>query len=383
MGGDLVMLALVAMAQLADTVVVTPAGLPGAVEVTAMEEVRVGTLDGPEAEAFGFVVGIGTLPDQTLFVADGQQQVVRVFDPSGTHVRDIGRQGQGPGEFVGIWGIATTPNDELLVWDGSGYRVTHFDRSGQILNSFRPEMTALVGGPTRGVVVESNGDVLLRTAGARFRPTEGAQELVYGWLRFQADGQFVDSLIPTRRQVDGFVSGFRIETVSTPSPLGYFVSGRTDEYAVFLPTADGQTLRIQGEPERVELHPEEAEQWERYGEVFDERMGWDSPPVPKFKPAFRTLAVDAEGRIWVQRYVAAIRAPEHARALMEGPSVEWVEPSVWDVLSPSGSYLGSVTLPLRADFGEARGDKAWFILRGEFDEQYVVRYRLEGLGADE
>jgi len=47
------------------------------------------------------------------------------------------------------------------------------------------------------------------------------------------------------------------------------------------------------------------------------------------------------------------------------------------VFLPDGSFHATVILPFEANFRDASDDKVWAIVKGEFDEQYVVRYRLE------
>lgn len=100
------------------------------------------------------------------------------------------------------------------------------------------------------------------------------------------------------------------------------------------------------------------------------------------KPPWRQLYVGAEGRIWVWRYTEAEHHPGHVtRAAERGdwPTIEWLEPRTHDVFDPRGSFLGSVTLPRDSEILFARGEEVWTLERGEYDEPYVVRYRVEGL----
>ncbi len=62
---------------------------------------------------------------------------VRVFDAvSGAHLQDIGRRGTGPGEFNLPRDLATGKDGQLYVVDGGNFRVQVFDRSGKYLQSF-------------------------------------------------------------------------------------------------------------------------------------------------------------------------------------------------------------------------------------------------------
>jgi DNA-binding beta-propeller fold protein YncE len=62
---------------------------------------------------------------------------VRVFDArSGAHLQDIGRRGSGPGEFNLPRDIAIGAEGRLYVVDGGNFRVVVFDRDGNYLKSF-------------------------------------------------------------------------------------------------------------------------------------------------------------------------------------------------------------------------------------------------------
>ncbi len=62
---------------------------------------------------------------------------VRVFDAvTGTHLQDIGKRGTGPGEFNLPRDVAIGRQGQLYVVDGGNFRVQVFDREGKYLQSF-------------------------------------------------------------------------------------------------------------------------------------------------------------------------------------------------------------------------------------------------------
>lgn len=62
---------------------------------------------------------------------------VRVFDvKSGEHLYDIGKRGSGPGEFNLPRDVAIGKNGQLYIVDGGNFRVQIFDRNGKYLQSF-------------------------------------------------------------------------------------------------------------------------------------------------------------------------------------------------------------------------------------------------------
>lgn len=66
-----------------------------------------------------------------------EQHRVRVFDAvSGEHLQDIGRRGNGPGEFNLPRDLAIGLDGRLYVVDGGNFRVVVFDKEGNYLKSF-------------------------------------------------------------------------------------------------------------------------------------------------------------------------------------------------------------------------------------------------------
>lgn len=111
-------------------------------------------------------------------------------------------------------------------------------------------------------------------------------------------------------------------------------------------------------------------------------MTADIPPVPETKPAYRGFYFDDGGRIWVHLHVPAgkreVGEPRSMSGVQEPmPGISWREPVVFDVFETDGTYLGEVRMPERTTVAAIRGEELWAIQRGELDEPYVVRYRVE------
>lgn len=63
-----------------------------------------------------------------IYVGDGLEFTIRVYDSEGTHLRDIGRRGEGPGEFQRIHALRVAGGN-LHVLDYNQRRITVFDLS--------------------------------------------------------------------------------------------------------------------------------------------------------------------------------------------------------------------------------------------------------------
>src|SRR5690625_6042225 len=65
----------------------------------AVEELRIGRLAGEPEYTFGRVSRIATGKNGTIFVADNQVPVIRMYNSEGHYLRNVGREGQGPDEY--------------------------------------------------------------------------------------------------------------------------------------------------------------------------------------------------------------------------------------------------------------------------------------------
>ena len=101
-------------------------------------------------------------------------------------------------------------------------------------------------------------------------------------------------------------------------------------------------------------------------------------PPPRTKPVFRGLSVDADARLWVERYAEAYKDDVQPREPGdERPLREWREPPTFDVIRTDGTFLGTVVLPKDVFASYKRGWHMWGVYSGELREPYVVRLRIE------
>lgn len=345
------------------------------------EEQRIGSLDG-EADAFGFVSGATVGPEGRLLVADDQGPAIRVFDPDGVYVGDLGGGGQGPGEFTMVNGLAVDPDGRHVVFDFNNQRLSWFDREGAFERSARTQLTSMVGGAVGfpGLVPLDDGNLLLRTGGGRKRP-DGVNELFYLWLRVDPEGNPLDTLAAPPREVAGHLPRFKEETVSVPLRAGGFATGRTDEYQLEWPLTQGRLVQVDVRVPEARVQQGERRAWEERGDLFQDAMSVAPGPVPDVKPPWRSLFEDADRRIWVERSVEAEERPGYGDRSPRMTGIDWVEDAVFDVFHPSGRFLGTVELPPFTALLHAEGGRVWTLQRGVFQEQYVVRYAVDFLPA--
>ena len=138
-------------------------------------------------------------PNGNIIIADGhwprpsdaQQDGDRlvVVTPAGEFVREVGRLGAGPGEFMGPHSLALDADGRLFVADRSNNRMQIFDRNLNFLDAWRH-----FGRPS-GVTVLSDGTlgclrlgIGLHDTWAGHRPGRGAERSSQPWLSGRDSG---------------------------------------------------------------------------------------------------------------------------------------------------------------------------------------------------
>lgn len=361
--------------------------------VRLVEELRIGRLDGAPEYTFGRIGrgGVVVLDNGEIWVTDQQVPAIRRFAPGGAYVGDVGRRGEGPGEFQSIEGLDILPNGRVAVWDPRQARATLFEADGEYSTHFEVG-SAAIRYVRKSLVVDTAGRLWI-WGRMRRRSADDPERAL--WRRYAADGERLDSVVEPPKdlagpnyasQSYGYISQDRFAhvTLSHPSPHGYMVAGRNEDYVLYRPLPDGRVVRIERQWSPVSVKPDERVAVQRIEDHFAHRRGVRGGEVPERKPPYWHLWVDRDGRIWVARYGEGRHVPETAeererRLRYENPPNEWWEDLVFDVIEPTGRFLGTVRFPNRqTDLQVARDERVWVIERGEFGEQYLVRYRIEG-----
>lgn len=81
--------------------------------------------------------GLAIDKNGNLYVVDSYNHRIVVYDSLGRFIREIGRAGQGPGEFIVPIDADMDSLGRLYVLEARNYRVSIFDERGNFLNSFR------------------------------------------------------------------------------------------------------------------------------------------------------------------------------------------------------------------------------------------------------
>lgn len=379
---------------LGDTVVVRT--LSGSLRGSGvlLEELSIGTLEGPPETQFGNVNGLAVSSDGTIHVMDAQGPVLRSYSPDGRFLRTVGRVGSGPGEYrQPDSGLAVLPDGRLLVRDPGNARIAVYGSDGEPLDSW-----IVRGGFTtsRPLYVDREGRAWYMLL---LDPAADLADWRMGLLRLSPAGEPIDTVpAPVSEHRDAFLEARREGGVSrtsvpftprfswTVNADGGWVTALSTDYRLEVHRPEGGVLRLEREWTPVPVDPAEKRAHEERV-TRNMRSGlptwrWNGPPIPDAKPPFQSIHPARDGRIWVLLHDVG-RMVEEARP---DPRGDGVIPEVWrdrvrfDVFEADGRFLGTVRAPDGLTvFPEPviRGDTVWALTRDELDVQRVVRYRVD------
>ena len=353
------------------TIVRTVEGSVWGPDVRLVEELRVGVLDGDENYIFGRILNVTPDRSGNVYVLERSPALLRMYDAQGRFVRTIAREGQGPGELFEAVRVETLADGRIVVWNRGNQRVSaYFAADGALLDEWPVRSNFFSAQP---LSVDSADNLYIQILTGE--PVDG-KPWPLGQLVVSSSGEVLDTLVEPQWDPDG---GLLAPTGHVAvHPGGYFVAGWAGQYS--FDVLRDPPLRVEKDWTPVALTGAEREEWDalirrrrEQGLVLLSRAGPVDMTIPDTKPAYRGLYVGRDGRIWVHLYVDV----EEQEVDPGSNERRWQEPIVFDVFEDDGRYLGRIRMPNGASAHAWDGDYVWGVQRGESDEPYIVRWRIE------
>ena len=351
--------------------------------------VEIGTAFGADEYQFDGVVGLVRLSNGNIVVGERFSGVLRGYDRDGVFLWRSAGSGDGPGEHRRMLSLHALAGDSLITFDLAQNRLQVFAPDGEFVRSMRIE------GPwpgfSPGTPIGVSGQRLILAFADYNEIPEGVVRWPHRRLATLslADGAISELLeVPGEEQfVERLEEAVLYQRYQFAKGPIFAAQGRwltvadTESYAVrWVSTDDGSTVRVlrRDEPVRpvTSVHVEAwldqmAEQNMTYNnytqaQVDALRPEWRARPRAETLPILRSLHLDTEGNLWVERYF--------------GPGVE---PSPFEVHAPDGTWLGSASMPRGLDRGagaprlEIGHDYVLGVWRDAQNVEYVRLYRLE------
>lgn len=358
-------------------------GRAAAQEWAATLQVRAGAMDGPGSLGDVFRVAMG--PKGEILAAQPAVPTISVFDSIGHFVRDVGRAGEGPGEF-GILGALGWTADTLWVMDVGRARLHLFDRELEFVRTITPMISDLPPGAMRVFP----GPLLADGSIMAIPMMSGAADS-HPLILLNEDGSVRRTLPPLP------YAGHEVVVRGSGGPIDE-VANPWSEVPLWTPAADGRSILIvhrpiaaredQGRLRIIRLglqgdtlvdrefvyrpRPIEKAELDRVYHDLAERLAGNprvtstmmqveddvraSLPAPPYYPPVTKLIAGDDGTIWLRRQTTVANQQE------------------WQVFSEEGEMLGRVHLPQELEVHGAERGRVWGVSRNELDVSFVEVY---------
>ena len=373
-------------------VVADGARAPGALG----QEIELGQPTAARAEPFGLIGGLRELSDGSVLVADPLGGELVRLDPTLGSAEKLGAEGEGPGEYRqpdSVWPIG--PDRTVLV-DLGNARLSEIGPDGSIGEGHpiaRPSEGEGMAGMMLAVPAGSDLDGHVYFRGSGMGP-DGPRDTLDVFRLDLATGEAVriagvkgpETLVDNRG--DGNISISRVplgpEDAWGVGADGTVFIARVDDFSMEVVSRDGSRRR--GDPidyRPVRIGTDEKLEWveerARVGGIMVDialdgsgagrtqmsratgmRREIEGQPWPDDMPPFAsgTIRVDARGRAWLRRSVAAGR------------------PITYDLFDRTGARVATVLLPEGRSLVSFGADVVYLARTDEFDQQFLERYAL-------
>jgi hypothetical protein len=341
-------------------------------------------IGGGNGGRIGRVVDVVRTGSGVIAVADGEAQVVRVYDLSGRLLRTLGRRGTGAGEFQAIDWLAPAA-DSILAFDLVARRLTMFGAPTRVrvaaLAGAEGTITAPIGRYADGTLLVAAGDPTFPFQGREGSVRHDSVTLI----RASAEGEAIDTIARVAWGESFGVAigeGDRRFLAPMPRPFGPRASaavvgddvvvGEAKRHELKIFGAGGALVRsIRRDRDPLPVTPDAIAAFKEAQRRGSAERGLQAEvdaalvaaleraPWPDRLPAYDWVLADPDGNLWVLDY-----------------GVRRDQPGSWNVFTAEGRWLGTVVTPARFRVEQVGRDWVLGAGRGPGGEEEVRMYRI-------
>jgi hypothetical protein len=344
--------------------------------------VDIGAADGDPHFLFSRVVAGRMMLGGAFALVNYGTKTLRGYSASGAFMWEMGKEGDGPGEFREPFVMERQALDSLLVFDTGSRQLSVIAPDGTFVRSTALRVPGILPPYVVAIATHANGSILAFTSGSSPTsvggpPSPGIRRPSAFVLRFTAAGEFLDTVAVLPGTEAGLNERQGYIAVGMP-PYGHITSyaakdgsvvvGTGDHLQVEIWSAGGELRQIMRGPD-PDLTVSDADvnayrDW-YVGRLPQDQKAWgatyvDGMAFPDTKAAYSYVHTDSEGNVWLGA---------------SGPDRR--NPDSWMVFAQEGRFLGMVSFPasLRVlDFGLSSVLGVW---TDDLDIEHVRVYAIE------
>ena len=324
-----------------------------------------GEEDGPESFFSVSERTVGVDSAGRIYVLDTDGHRLLVFAGDGSHLRTLGREGEGPGEIAWPIRLNMKPDGTALIDDLGRGRVHGFDSEGMPLDTHEelvPNNRQIWGGEGYYSAISTIEEDhmlyrFLRVVGADTTELARLTSPATGVVELESCGMALSGMSPlfSPNIVWDAWSDRAVAREGTAYQVDVFDEGiRVARYRRSIePVEANRDLAKRELGEGMRMMSSAGVRECAWDEVVEKRG------FAELVPAIRTLRVGPDGRIWVSR---------------GGPRSE---PTPTDVLAADGSYIGTLPADVPFPIGFLPDGRLLATERDELEVERLVVYRID------
>jgi len=325
-----------------------------------LEEVLVLGKEKDQNDLFAYIYDVQVDAQGNVYVSDIKDRRVKKFSAEGNYLRDIGRMGQGPGEFQMARNLAVDDSSgDIYLADL--LKVHRYNRDGLFQNDIRLQ------GYFNVFFVDHDGQFWARMmSSGDTGPRESFNKISRQGETIKIVAEFTAQDFRTSKPAgDGTVvavgvpkHGYENETMISGIDGRAFLWAMSNEYALNVVDSQGNlSFKIlKKEPAEPFSNKEKDKILSQFNPRVREKF-----ELPKYKPFLKKVFADSEGRIYVQR----VRSP-----------LDEKEDYPCDIFSKEGYFLYRVRLDVEPAIIKS-GFLYSIVRERETSYQLVKKYRIK------
>jgi hypothetical protein len=320
------------------------------------EEQTFGLGENPD-EAFSEVAAFVVDAAGTVFGLDSKDRRIKVFDPSGKFLRQIGKPGQGPGELGMPANVQLTNDNNLMITDATNGKLSIFKLSGEHVKD--------VSTAGRLGFVSMSLDAQGNFLGQEMGLSPGDNKMYFEIKKFDPSLKPLFTLDKIEFAVPLPGSGTKINAMDMIriyqfDRSGNILLGSSNAYEIKVYSPEGKLIRtIQKDysPEKI-TQQDIDEMLERLSGIPTGAQVKDLISFPESFPPFQYFFIDDHGRLYVRTY---------AKGKAKG---EWMV----DVFDPEGRFIAQFIT--KSDLRLIKGGKAYGVEETDDGFRVIKRYAI-------
>jgi len=300
--------------------------------VKFIEDLSIGVQEGDEVYMFSDPRDIDSDLQGNIYVLDYKEVTIKKYDSRGKHIKNIGRKGQGPGEFEMPRSFIVSDDGRIYVQDILSLEIEMLSADGDYLGAVNLKDRCYE------VFISPDGELVI--GGKSYVEGKDKEvEYIYQVCKYDLQQkEFIPFYKQKQLRYDRLSSG----EISLEVPL--YVRWNIDSGGrIYVGTANKYELNVFSPQCQLlfkfikDYEPFPVEKGLR--ESIFERLSSSRTPLDsreyeeylKFYPVFKSISVDEKDRVWVELFQPSKKDSQ-------------IQSTNFDIFSPEGKFLFSTTI---------------------------------------